>query len=91
MIKIIILSPFGVVYDSNTEHIMLPGAIGRFSVFPRHAPLVSTLVKGDIVCYAQNGEKTVFTINNGFVEVKDDRATVCVELFDNQNNDYNHA
>lgn len=79
MIKITILSPSGVVYDSDVAHVMFPGAIGRFSVFPMHAPIVSSLKKGEIECFLPDGEKTVFPIQGGFVEVSNDRATVCVE------------
>ena len=82
MIKITILSPSGIVFDSDVAHVMFPGTIGRFTVFPLHAPIVSTLKKGDIVCYLPDEEKTVFSIQGGFVEVKDDQATVCVEMLD---------
>jgi F-type H+-transporting ATPase subunit epsilon len=91
MIKIKIFSPSGVVYDSEVAHVTFPGAIGRVSVYPMHAPIVSSLIKGDIVCFSIDEEETAFTIQSGFVEVKDDQATACVELLNEQNTDKNHA
>jgi F-type H+-transporting ATPase subunit epsilon len=79
MIDIKILSPLGTIYDGKVSHVTFPGAMGAFAVYPSHAPIVSTLVKGNIVCFPGNGEKQTFAVRNGFVEVKNDRATVCVE------------
>jgi F-type H+-transporting ATPase subunit epsilon len=91
MIKIKVLSPSGVVYDSDVSHVTFPGAAGGFAVYPMHAPILSALKKGDIVCFSNDEEKTVISIQSGFVEVKNDRATVCVEMSDEQNKDNNHA
>ena len=86
MIKVIILSPSGTIYEGNVTHVTFPGEVGLFSVYPLHAPIISTLVKGDIICYPSDGEKKVISIENGFVEVKKDLATVCVEQALEQNN-----
>jgi F-type H+-transporting ATPase subunit epsilon len=85
MIKIKILSPSGTVYDGNVTHVTFPGEAGSFSVYPLHAPIISTLMKGDIICHVSNGEKKNVSIQSGFVEVKDDLITVCVEQTSGQN------
>lgn len=79
MIKIKILSPTGTVYDGNVSHVTFPGELGSFSVYPSHAPIISTLIKGDIVCFSPSGEKQAIPVKSGFVEVKADQITVCVE------------
>lgn len=79
MIKIKILSPTGTVYDGNVTHVTFPGEAGSFSVYPSHAPILSTLIEGRIICYVSNGEKKEISIQSGFVEVKDDLITVCIE------------
>ena len=91
MIKIKIVSQSGVVYDSDVAHVTFPGTVGRFAVYPMHAPIVSALKKGDIVCYSPDEEQTVFPIQSGFVEVKNDQATVCVVLPDEQHTTKNHV
>ncbi|MDR2679834.1 MAG: F0F1 ATP synthase subunit epsilon [Tannerella sp.] len=79
MIEIRILSPQGTIYDGKVSHVRFPGEAGAFAVYPSHAPIISTLVKGNIVCFPEGGEKQTFPIRNGFAEIKNDRATVCVE------------
>ena len=79
MIRITILSPGGTIYDGEVTHVTFPGATGAFAVYPAHAPIVSTLVKGAIACFTATGDVLRFPVGNGFVEVRNDRATVCVE------------
>ena len=79
MLQIKILSPSECVYDGKVTHVTLPGELGSFSIFPMHAPLISTLVKGNIICYTDGGDKQSFPIESGFVEVSGDRIFVCIE------------
>jgi len=91
MIKIKIISQAGTVFESDVKHVIFPGAVGRFSIYPMHASLLSTLVKGDIVCFLSEEEKTIFPIQSGFVEVKNDEVLVCVELNKDHNLVINHG
>ena len=79
MLEIKILSPNGCIYDGKATHVSFPGELGAFSVFPSHAPLISSLVKGNIVCYPENGDKQTFPIESGFVEVVANQVTACIE------------
>lgn len=79
MIKMTILSPAGTVFDGNVAHVTFPGEAGSFSVYPLHAPIISTLIKGNIICYTSDSEKKTIPVQSGLVEVKDDRITVCIE------------
>jgi len=90
-INIKILSPTGTVYDGNVSHVTFPGEIGLFSVYPQHAPIISSLVKGNIVCFPTDGEQQAFPIQSGFVEVKDNHISVCVEQDIKQANDQHHG
>ena len=91
MIQIKIISPFGIMYDADVDHVTFPGTIGQFAVYPMHAPIIATLKKGDIVCYPPDEEPTVLSIQSGFVEVNNDQATVCATLLDDQNTPKKHA
>jgi F-type H+-transporting ATPase subunit epsilon len=84
MIHVKILSPSGTIYENEVRHVTFPGQTGSFAVYPSHAPIISTLVKGNIVCFPENGEKQVFPIRNGFAEVRNNHATVCVEQLSGQ-------
>jgi F-type H+-transporting ATPase subunit epsilon len=79
MIQLKILSPTQTVFDGKVTHVTFPGGLGSFSVFPSHAPLISTLVKGSVTYYPVDGEKEIVAIDGGFVEVKENQLTACIE------------
>lgn len=82
--RVEILRPDGVVYQCDSvASITLPGEKGLFTVLPRHASLISSLVKGDIrveeegAVGEQQKEQTI-PVKGGFVEVNKDVVSVCV-------------
>ncbi len=78
-ITVKIVSPKGEVYSGEVQHVSLPGVVAAFAVYPRHAPMISALEEGNIKCLTTDGEELSFHIQSGFVEVKEDVVTVCVE------------
>jgi F-type H+-transporting ATPase subunit epsilon len=79
MLKLKIISPAETVFNGEVRHATFPGEIGLFEVLPRHAPLISSLVKGEITCLLLSGEEKKIYISSGFVEVNDDIMTACIE------------
>lgn len=77
-LKLVIVSPERILFEGEVELVKLPGTLGAFTVLPKHAPLISSLEKGEVE-YSQKGERHTFSITGGFVEVKDNRMSVCVE------------
>ena len=69
----------GIVFDGKVESAKFPGVSGAFMVLPRHAALISDLTPGK-VSYIQEGESKDLAIQGGFVEVKNNVISVCVEL-----------
>ncbi len=72
-----IISPEGTLVDQEVDRVELPGAKGRFVVLKDHAPIVSSLVEGEIVFGGHDG---IVHIKSGFVEVVDNQVIACVEL-----------
>ena len=79
MLQLRIISSTGTVYEGNVMHATFPGEIGSFAVYNLHAPIISTLVKGNIVCYPASGDPLTIPLESGFVEVKDNVITACIE------------
>ena len=73
-----IISPEKTVYSGKAESVTLPGVIGSFTILDRHAPIISSLQKGTLT-YSINGVKTDVNVNGGFVEVKNNNVSVCIE------------
>jgi len=73
-----IISAEKTIFSSKVLSVTLPGTSGSFSILPDHAPLVSSLKAGRIT-YEAGGATLNTDIKGGFVEVKQDVVTVCVE------------
>lgn len=74
-----VLTPEKTLLDAGVSKVTLPGSKGPFMVLRNHAPLISSLEEGDIVY--MSGETTgCIHIMCGFVEVNENRITVCAEV-----------
>ncbi|MBQ6952622.1 MAG: F0F1 ATP synthase subunit epsilon [Bacteroidales bacterium] len=78
-IQLHILSPEGTLVQADVSLVSLPGIVSPFTVLPGHAALVTALVKGDIR-YVEDGNEKRLPIREGFVEVRDNKVKVCVEV-----------
>ena len=79
MLKLKIVSPKRVVYDDVIDSIVVPGTLGQFEILENHAPIISTLEKGQVRFRTPQGEQTL-DITTGFVTVKKNQVNVCVEV-----------
>lgn len=79
MLQLKIVSPEKVVYNGPVEKVLVPGTLGQFEILDNHAPLISSLEKGDIVYTTTDGAQT-FAITGGFVAIKKNEVNVCVEV-----------
>ena len=73
-----IITPDKKVFAGEANAVTLPGSEGQFQVLNRHAPLVSTLGKGDVVVEA-GGVKQSYLIDGGVVEVLNNQVLVLAE------------
>ena len=79
VISLHIVSPEGTLVEQTVSAVTLPGTVGPFEVLKNHAPIISSLEKGDIV-YVYEGAEQRLPIASGFVEVRDNQVDVCVEV-----------
>ncbi|MDR2084101.1 MAG: hypothetical protein LBP67_03805 [Bacteroidales bacterium] len=78
--KLKILSPEKTIYDGNADSVLVPGKNNKpFVILDSHTPLISILENG-LVRYTVNGKDVELLISSGFVEVRKDVVSVCVEL-----------
>ena len=77
--KLEIISPEKLLFSGCVESATFPGAKGRFTVLYNHAPLISVLEKGTIRYIYEGAEQTLL-ISGGFVEVRNNSVTACVEV-----------
>lgn len=75
-----IITPEKKIFEGEIERIRLPGSKGSFEILRGHAPIVSTLEKGEIRVIDQNNEKLTWNIEGGIVENKADKIIVLLDL-----------
>ena len=70
-----IITPDKVLYSGEVTGIKVPGSGGSFEVLNNHAPIISSLDKGEVrVKDAQGNHK--FEISGGIIEVMDNKVIV---------------
>ncbi len=79
MLKLKIVSPEKIVYQGDVESVLVPGTKGSFEILNDHAPIISSLSEGTVEYSTKEGKKQ-FNIHGGFVEVKKNEVSLCVEL-----------
>lgn len=78
MLHIIILTPSEMLLDIDIESVTIPGTKGLFTVLENHAPIISSMKNGTLKCQAIDGIHE-FQVSGGFVEVKNNVVSVCLE------------
>lgn len=73
-----IISAEKIVFEGEATSVTLPGEMGQFTVLPRHASLVSTLVAGKISYRRPSGEEESTAVSGGIADVDNDVVSVCV-------------
>lgn len=73
-----IITPDKKVFEGEVESATFPGSDGSFQVLNNHAPIISTLSKGELTYKTKEGAK-VITVDGGVVEVKNNKAIVLAE------------
>lgn len=76
-----IISPDGVLFKGEVNQVSFPGMAGSFEVLPHHAPLITALRKGNIRYETGDGTIQEIEVKDGFVEVKNDSISACIENF----------
>lgn len=79
MLQLKIISPEKTVFNGEVESVLVPGTLGSFEILTDHAPIISSLEKGIVEFSTKEGKKQL-EVNGGFVEVKKNEVSLCVEL-----------
>ena len=64
-----IVTPEKTLYSSDIKYVNIPGSNGKFGVLNNHAPVISTMQKGQIKVVDNNDKELFFDVNGGVIEV----------------------
>ena len=73
-----IYTPNGILFNGEVASVTLPGTKGIFTILKNHGAIISSLTAGKIK-YLIEEEISTIDVLGGFVEVKNNVVTVCLE------------
>ena len=73
-----VVTPYGLVVNSQVEEAYIPGSHGDFGVLPGHAHFLTSLRVGEMH-YRKDKKDHYLAINRGFVEVTPTRTTIITD------------
>jgi len=71
MLRVMVVTPFGPVADSETDAVTAPGELGEFEVLPGHVPFLTQLHPG-VLTLGEKQAHQVYAVSIGFLEVEAD-------------------
>ena len=74
-----IVSAEGEIFSGLVEMVVAHGNLGDLGIAPGHAPLITNLKPGPITLTKQGGEREVFYISSGFLEVQPNMVKVLAD------------
>ena len=74
-----ILTPEKSIYSGDIKLIKVPGSNGSFEIMENHAPIISSLDKGELKITPTNGADIFYQIEGGVIEVNNNKAIVLIE------------
>ena len=77
-----VITPDEKVFQGEVESATFPGSDGSFQVLNNHAPMISTLGKGDLKYRVKIKDKikdTIILVDGGVVEILNNRVIVLAE------------
>ncbi len=78
-LRLRIVSPERIEFDGEVINVTVPGTMGMFEILENHAPIISSLDKGVVEYTTSEGRKRLDVLA-GFVSVKKNEVSVCVEV-----------
>ena len=67
------------IFSGEVTHCVVSGTQGELGIYPRHAPLMTTLQAGEVRVWNEDNEELTFIIGGGILEVMPHLVTVLVD------------
>jgi F-type H+-transporting ATPase subunit epsilon len=78
-IHVDIVSAEGEIFSGEASMVFLPGSQGELGIYPRHAPLLTTLKPGEVRVQTEGQDEQSFYVGGGALEVQPHVVTVLAD------------
>ena len=79
--KLKIITPDEQVFAGEVDLVQVPGSKGSFQVLKNHAPIISTLDRGEVKVIDHEGKISKLNIGGGVIEVKNNEIIILAESY----------
>jgi F-type H+-transporting ATPase subunit epsilon len=76
--KLDIVTAERAVFSGDVDEVVAPGVEGQMAILPHHAPLMTTLLPGELLI-KKGGEEFYLAVSGGFIEVRPDRIIILAD------------
>ena len=74
-----ILTPEKQLFEGEIKSVKLPGTNGEFEILNNHAPIISTLTKGEIRVIDSSSKQETFSINGDVIEMQNNKIIILAD------------
>jgi F-type H+-transporting ATPase subunit epsilon len=78
-LRLEIVTPDATVYSEDVDMVTLPGVEGQMGILPRHVPLMTHMVAGEMIV-RKDGQDRFLVVGEGFVEITGDHVAILTDL-----------
>jgi len=77
--KLQIITPDGAALAETADLVTLPGVEGQFGVYPKHVPLLTQMIPGEIIV-RKDARDHSFAVGEGLIEVTADQINILTDM-----------
>jgi F-type H+-transporting ATPase subunit epsilon len=74
-----IVSAEGQIFSGEVTKLFVPGSQGELGIYPRHAPLLTTLKAGEVRVQKDGADEQSFFVGGGTLEIQPNLVTVLAD------------
>jgi F-type H+-transporting ATPase subunit epsilon len=78
-LKLEIVTPDGTIYSEDVDMVTLPGVEGQMGVYPRHVPLMTQMVPGEVIA-RKDGHDYFLAVGEGLIEIISDHVAILTDM-----------
>lgn len=75
-IRLDFVSQDRLVFSEDVAQILAPGIEGQLGILPKHAPLMTVLMPGEVVVKREGQPDLSFAVSGGWMEVRPDKVNI---------------
>jgi F-type H+-transporting ATPase subunit epsilon len=78
-LRLEIVTPDATVYSEDVDMVTLPGVEGQMGILPRHVPLMTHMVAGEMIV-RKDGQDRFLVVGEGFGEITGEHVAILTDL-----------